>query len=98
MDEVALHGSSAAIVVPVLEPGDLNLVLDVRSPEALSVRLAMNGRPLGDVTAGPEPSRQRLQVPAHALFRGDNCLTLERFREAKAAIGLFVLNLRQVKS
>ena len=39
--------------------------------------LAMNGKPLGELLAGPERTRQRLRVPGTALFRGDNRLTFD---------------------
>ena len=96
MDEVTPAGTRATIVVPVLEEGDLNLSTDLRAPEAVAVRLSMNGTPLGELVAGPEKTRQRLQVPAAALFRGDNHLTLEVPRGAADRVSLWLLNFRKV--
>jgi hypothetical protein len=95
MDEVTLAATGATIVVPVLDASDLNLSADLRAPEAVAVRLSMNGTPLGELVARSEKTRQRLQVPAAVLFRGDNHLTLEVPRGAADRVSLWLLNFRK---
>ena len=49
------------------------------------LRVSVNGHALGEGTVGPERTRLRFLVPAQALFRGDNLLTLETADAATAA-------------
>lgn len=97
LDDVTIEATRAAVVVPVLDVRDLNLAAHLRAPQTLAVRVAMNGLPLGELTAAPEPIRQRLVIPAKALFRGDNRLTLEVPRGAKDRVSLTLLNLRETR-
>ena len=95
MEEVTMEETSATVVVPILDLRELTLAVDLRAQEATGVRLAMNGLPLGELEAGPEPARQRLSIPKNALFRGDNRLTFEAFPGSACRVRLWLLNLRQ---
>jgi hypothetical protein len=77
MDEVRMREPRAAIVLPCLGPRDLDLGLVVAAEGPARLRIAVNGVPVGEAGAGPDPVRSRFRVPRSALFRGDNTLTLE---------------------
>jgi hypothetical protein len=96
MEDVTMRGSRADIVLPVLEPRALVLAFELRAPQQVPLRVAVNGRPLGEIRAAPQPERQRLEVPEAALFRGDNRLTLEHAQGSSAGtpVSLAVLNVR----
>jgi hypothetical protein len=94
MDEVALLASPAAVVLPVLDPRDLVIGLELSAPAPTPVRVSVNGRPLGQVSASPDPARERLTAEAAALFRGDNRLSFEIDRDSLAGVTLRVLNVR----
>jgi hypothetical protein len=94
MEEVVMRAVAASIVLPVFEPRELLLALELEAPRAVAMDLEVNGRPVGEVWAEPTPVRQRFTVPGAVLFRGDNRLTL-RQREASALpVSLRVLNVR----
>ena len=90
-----MEATRATVVVPVLDRRELTLAVDLRAPQQVALRLAMNGLPLGELTALPEASRQRLSIPATSLFRGDNRLTFEASQAPANRVRLWLLNLRQ---
>lgn len=69
-------GREATITLPTLRPRPLavELVLDAERPTPVGVRL--NAATLGTRLVGPGPTPLAFEVPADALFRGDNRLTL----------------------
>ena len=97
MEEVTMEATSATLVVPVIDVRDLVLTVDLRAPRPVAVRLSMNGLPLGELMAGPEPVRQRLSAPRASLFRGDNRLTFEASPGPASRVSLWLLNLRQAQ-
>jgi hypothetical protein len=94
MEEAVASSFPAAVILPVLTPRDLTLGLELAADEATPVAVAVNGRPVGQVVAAPDPARQRLPVPAAALFRGDNRLTFVRPAGSAHPLRLRVLNVR----
>ena len=66
----------ATVVLPCLRPEDWQVSVWLSSPVAVEVRLDVNGRALGTATVAAEAGRHLLAVPARALFRGDNLLSL----------------------
>jgi hypothetical protein len=94
MEEVVLASSPAVVVLPVLEPRRLQLGLELGGSVPTPVRVSVNGRHVGEVTAGPEPQRQRLTVEAEALIRGDNRLVFDAAAGPTAPLTLRVLNVR----
>jgi len=97
MEEAWIEGAAATVLLPVLEPRDLALGLEVIAERESALRLAVNGRLVGDVVAGPVPKRQRLAVPGDGLYRGDNRLTLAGLGTGMRA-HLRVLNVRAAGS
>ncbi|HET7293269.1 MAG TPA: hypothetical protein VFM88_12650 [Vicinamibacteria bacterium] len=73
---VVTRSASAALVLPCLRPEDLNATLSLQAPREMRVRVAVNGRVVGELVARPEPDRLRVLVPGGLLFRGDNELRL----------------------
>ena len=78
----------AGVLLPCLEPARWRLSLRMRSTHPLPVRADVNGRPVGTFQTDPRGERVVLEVPAEALFRGDNRLGLQ------AAPGVELLALR----
>ena len=74
--EVTMHEAQASLLLPVTEPRALAVAIEAQAPRATVLDAAVNGRLVGTWAVGPETGPQTLRVPADALFRGDNALTL----------------------
>jgi hypothetical protein len=74
--EVTMHASRGSVLLPVLVPADLSATLHVQAPRPLVIDAAINGRPLPSWAVGPDGAPVKIEIPAAALFRGDNVLTL----------------------
>jgi hypothetical protein len=96
MEAPEMREAEARVVLPVLEPRDVTLGLDLRAERPVAVRVEVNGHRVGDVEARPDPSRQRLSLPASTLFRGDNLISFAVLDPQAPSVGLWVLNLRAV--
>jgi hypothetical protein len=75
-EAIEMHEPRASFVLPCFDPKPLQLVLDLGAASQTPVRIEVNGRGVGRMTATPEVSRERFLVPREALFRGDNLVTL----------------------
>jgi hypothetical protein len=75
-EAIEMHESRASFVLPCFDPKPLQLVLDLGAATQTPVRVEVNGRGVGRMTAAPEVSRERFLIPREALFRGDNEVTL----------------------
>jgi len=89
--EVVMHAASATLLLPVLTPVDLDLRLSVMGPAAQTLAASVNGAPLGSWRVAGGEDEQGFRVPARALFRGDNLLTLTSLDKVLGA------RLRQVR-
>jgi hypothetical protein len=76
-DEVLMQDDRATIVVPVLRPAALEVTLALSAAETGEVNVTLGGRAIGRGAVGPSRERLRFVLPADALVRGDNVLTLE---------------------
>lgn len=74
--ETLMRETRASLLVPVWRPRDLEAALRLEAPSARRVELAVNGRSLGEHTVGPAAAETVVRLPAQALVRGDNVLTL----------------------
>lgn len=74
--DVRMREPRATLLLPCLRPRELLLTLELDSQRALSFDLFVNGALLGRAAAGAGGPPLTLKVPASALFRGDNLLTL----------------------
>jgi len=75
-NEVTMHAERASVLLPVLAPEDLSVALHVQAPGPLVVDASVNGRALRSWVVGPETGPESITIPADAMFRGDNLLTL----------------------
>lgn len=73
---IAAKEGTASLIVPTLEPRDLDLELALAAPEVRRVTVALNGRHLGAVEVGPEAAGHHVRLPAAYLFRGDNLVVI----------------------
>jgi hypothetical protein len=60
----------ARILAPLDVPEDLDLALDTAADTPATLRILVNGRPAGDLSAGPRWTPQRLSIPS-AFWRRD---------------------------
>lgn len=74
--DIVMHDPLAGILVPCLDPRDLDVVLTLDAPQRRRVQAFVNGVPAGTLTAGPGPVENAVRLPGRQLFRGDNLLTL----------------------
>jgi hypothetical protein len=73
---VRLHGERARLLVPSLTSEALEVSLRLDAPTAMRLEASVNGRPLGPLVVGPDPSVTRFRIGPELLFRGDNVLRL----------------------
>lgn len=75
--------TTALLRLPAAAPTDRELVLRAWAPEREDaegpcvVTLSLNGRAVGNLTLGPEPTDHRLEVKAPVWTHGENLLALE---------------------
>jgi hypothetical protein len=74
--DVVMREPRASLLVPCLRPRELEAVLRLDAPSLRPVELLVNGRRLGARRVGPSGDPAVVRLPAEALFRGDNLLTL----------------------
>jgi hypothetical protein len=74
--DVVMQAPRASLILPVTAPRDMTVELEMESSQPLDLVVEVNGRPVGGWRVGPLAGRVRLAVPASALFRGDNVVTL----------------------
>ncbi|HEY2946365.1 MAG TPA: hypothetical protein VGN09_28290 [Vicinamibacteria bacterium] len=74
--DVVMQEPRASLVVPCLRPRELEAVLRLEATSPRPIEVVVNGRRLGQRTVGPAGDEAVVRLPADALFRGDNVLTL----------------------
>jgi len=74
--DVVMREARASLLVPALRPRELDAALRLDAPSPRPVEVLVNGRSLGERIVGPSGDEAAFRVPAEALFRGDNVLTL----------------------
>ena len=74
--EIVMHEPEAALLLPVFEPEDVEVRLQVMAPVAGPLALAVNGQPVGAWMADASAAEQVFTIPARTLVRGDNLVTL----------------------
>jgi hypothetical protein len=74
--EVTMHTRQASVLLPILSPSGLTAVVHMQAPRNVVVDASVNGRLLQSWAIGPDSAPMPVAVPADALFRGDNLLTL----------------------
>ena len=89
--EALMQSDRATLVLPCYTPAPMELTLAMSAVRDAPLRVSVNGHALGEGTIGPERTRLRFLVPAQALFRGDNLLTLETADAAATAARLYAI-------
>jgi len=74
--DAVIDGARAEVLLPIFEPRDLSVSLELTAPASAQLSAFVNGRPLGDGSLGPAARSVEFRIPASALFRGDNALTV----------------------
>jgi hypothetical protein len=74
--EVFSQEPRATLVVPCLAPADWQIALWLSASVPATVRVDVNGRPVGEAEVVPQARRVVVTVPREALFRGDNLVGL----------------------
>ncbi|HEY7698159.1 MAG TPA: hypothetical protein VIE88_07065, partial [Vicinamibacteria bacterium] len=75
-ETVVAKDDAPSLLLPVLEPGSIDITLSLSAREPLPVHVEVNGHTVGAFVVGVEPREQAVRVPARLLFRGDNLVTL----------------------
>jgi hypothetical protein len=73
---VRMRAPAATVLLPTLEPADLELRLRMVSPSPMALALGVNGHALGSWRVGPEETEPSFRIPARYLVRGDNLVTV----------------------
>jgi len=90
-DEALMQADRATIVLPCYAPEAMEVTLALSAARETALRVSINGQALGEGTLGTARTRLRFPVPAGALFRGDNLLTLETADAAATAPRLYAI-------
>ena len=73
---VLMRAPAATILLPALEPAELEVQLRMVAPSPMAMAVAVNGQALGSWRVGPEDTAQAFRIPARYLVRGDNLVTV----------------------
>jgi hypothetical protein len=90
-DEAFMQADRATVVLPCYTPAPIEVTLALSAARETPMRVSANGQPVGEGTIGTARTRLRFLVPAEALFRGDNLLSLEVAGAAAAAPRLYAI-------
>ena len=72
--DIMMQEGQATLIAPCFRPRELDLELVTEAPAGMRLAVAVNGRPVGETPSGG--GRAVMRLPAAALFRGDNVVTL----------------------
>jgi hypothetical protein len=86
--DAVMEGGAASLVLPCLQPRDLEVVLTLRSEGATRVAVSVNDRRIDDLALAAGSHAHHLRVPRRYLFRGDNLLALRIDRQAAGGLRL----------
>jgi hypothetical protein len=89
IDDIRMRGDTARLLLPLLSPRAVEAGLTLRAAAEGSIAFDVNGVSLGERPVSPQPQELALRIPAEALVRGDNVLTLHT-----ATPGVKLLSLR----
>jgi hypothetical protein len=70
-----MQADRAAILVPALQPLDLEMAVTADAPREATLDVRLNGTGVGELRLGPVRRDAQIRLPAALLFRGDNLLT-----------------------
>lgn len=94
--EVFLAQPKGTLLVPLFEPGDLELSLALGGAEGLPLEIAVNRAPVRRIRLAADVREFTVVLPAARLFRGDNRVTLTRLDSSSPAPRLERVRLRRL--
>jgi hypothetical protein len=74
--DIVMQEARGSVVVPCLRPREIEAAVRLDAPSPRRVQLLVNGRGLAERLVDAAGDEAVVRVPADALFRGDNVLTL----------------------
>jgi hypothetical protein len=74
--DVVMREQRARLLIPCLTPRDLRMKLLMDAAVSLRVDVYVNNIPVGNIQAAVDGQPSTVDLPAHALIRGDNLVTL----------------------
>jgi hypothetical protein len=93
--DIKMRETSAALVIPVLEPRRLAIKATMDARESTWVTFLAGGGKVGEALVGPQAVTVTLDVAAARLFRGDNPIEMRCDKAATALPRLLRLELSQ---
>jgi hypothetical protein len=90
-NEALMQAGRATVVLPCYGPEPMEVTLALSAARETVLHVSVNGQALGEGKVGTARTRLRFQVPAGALFRGDNLVTLETPDAAATAPRLYAI-------
>ncbi len=76
--EVVMSGEEAGFLLPCFVPQDTRVALSMDAPPGTVFEVRVNGLPVGKARLRPARQDYTFRIPAKALFRGDNLVTLAK--------------------
>jgi hypothetical protein len=83
---LVMRASEASLLLPCLRPAEWELKLLLSARPGGRIEVWVNQQRLGEASPGAEPALHAFQVPAAALFRGDNLVRLLAADGARARL------------
>ncbi|HUG53472.1 MAG TPA: hypothetical protein VMR21_07720 [Vicinamibacteria bacterium] len=74
--EVVMHAPAATLILPLLEPAELEVQLRMMAMEPSPLAVTVNSHPVSAWMADATAAGHAFRVPARLLVRGDNLLTV----------------------
>jgi hypothetical protein len=76
IDDIRMREDRASLLLPLREQRPIAVDLRLAAEAEARLRVFVNGQPAGEAQAAPEAPSSRVALPASALMRGDNVITL----------------------
>jgi len=76
VQDIRMRQPRASLLLPAFGSHSLDAVVTLEASQELRLAVFVNGRPVGEARAAPEAPESVIEIPGHALFRGDNLLEL----------------------
>ena len=95
MDDIRMRGNLATLIAPLLATRPLTVMLSLDARTSAWVSMRAGGLKIGEALVGPQSVQATFEVPARALFRGDNEVELRCDKGAIAEPRLLRIELSQ---
>ena len=95
LDDIRMRGNLATLIAPLLATRPLRVMLSLDALTSAWVSMYAGGLKIGEALVGPQSVQATFEVPARALFRGDNEIELRCDKGAIAEPRLLRIALSQ---